>query len=331
MELPEIIGCMMLWLPIKNMLSTRSVSKVYKEASMYYTTNVSIRVKESLRWFKVTFPYLDHLTIKGRLDVTDDDLQEMSHIKSLNMSYCLQLTITNQCFKSMPNLTSLDLRGCSSNVRGHFTNAIFPYLTELTSFYIDDNHEISNAGLQQLTNLTTLYVSNCNISNKGLSTLTKLVHLDIYNLPVTDEVLVSLPNLEELKLTFIPISTTGLLVLKKLKYLTTVNCNGINHCRGLETLPLSSLSLAYSNIKNEDLKYLCHLKSLTLYRSSITGTHFDQLHNLERLYMYHSPLQHITSLTSLKKLMIVGLYDCKLTQETKQEMHRLLGNKLDTN
>lgn len=331
MEVPELIGCMMLWLPIKHMLSTRSVSKVYKQASMYYTTNAFIRVNESLRWFKNTFPCLDHISIKGRLDVTDGDLQEMSHIKSLNMSYCLQLTITNQCFKNMPNLHTLDLRGCSPYVEGHFTNAIFPYLTGLTSFYIDHNYRITNVGLQQLTNLTTLYVSNCNITNSGLSTLTKLVHLDMYNLKVTDEVLVSLPNLEELKLTFIPISTTGLLVLKKLKYLTTINCDLINHCRGLDTLPLSSLSLAYSNIKNEDLKYLSNLKSLTLYRSSITGTHFDQLHNLERLYMYYSPLQHVLSLGSLKKIMIVGLYDCKLTQETKKELHQLLGNKLDTN
>ena len=335
MELPEIIGCMMLWLPIKNMLSTRSVSKLYKQASMYYTTNKSIHVKESLRWFKDSFPYLDQIDIKGRLDVTHDDLQEMSHIKTLNMRYCPQLSITHQCFQSMPNLRSLDVRGCSPYVEGHFTNtnAIFPYLTRLTSFYIDYNHRITNFGLQQLTNLTTLYVSNCKITNDGLSTLTKLVHLEIYNLNVTDEVLVSLPNLEDLTLTYIPISTEGLLKLKKLKYLTVTNCDRINHCRGLDTLPLSSLSLAYSRIKNEDLKYLCHLKSLTLYRSSITGTHFDQLHNLERLYMYHSPVpsQHIKSLTSLKKLKIIGLYDCSLSQETKKELRQLLGNKLDVN
>jgi hypothetical protein len=335
MELPEIVGHMMLWLPIKTMLTIRSVSNVYKKASMYYSTNTSIRVKKSLRWFKVTFPYLDHIVIKGRLDINDHDLQELSHVKHLDMSYCLQNSITNQCFQSMPNLRSLDLRGCcQSYLKGHhFTNAIFQHLTGLTSFYIDQNEVITNSGIQQLTNLTTLYVSNCNITNAGLSTLTKLVHLEMYNLKVTDDALDSLPNLEDLKLTFIPISTTGLLKLKKLKCLNAVNCDRINHCRGLETLPLSSLSLAYSTIKNEDFKYLCHLKSLTLYRSSITGTHVDQLHNLERLYMYYAPLQlqHLTSLTSLKKLMIVGFYDCPLSQETKQELYRLLGNKFDTN
>jgi len=334
MELPEIVGHMMLWLPIKNVLTTRIVNNVYKKASMYYSSNAPIRVKESLRWFKYTFPCIEHVVIKGRLDIKDCDLQELSHIKSLNMSYCPQPSITNQCFQSMPNLRSLDLRGCyQAYSKGHFTNAIFQHLTELTTFYIDQNQLITNFGLQQLTNLTKLYVSNCNITNDGLSTLTKLVHLEMYNLKVTDDVLDSLPNLVELNLTFIPISTEGLLKLKKLKYLTATNCDRINHCRGLDILPLSSLSLVYSKIKNEDLKYLCHLKSLTLYRSSITGTHFDQLHNLERLYMYHSPLQshHIKSLTSLKKLMIVGLYDCSLTQETKKELHQLLGHKLDTN
>jgi hypothetical protein len=334
MELPEIIGCMMLWLPIKNMLSTRSVSKLYKQASMYYTTNKSIHVKESLRWFKDSFPYLDQIVIKGRLDIKDCDLQELSHIKSLDMRYCPQHSITNQCFQSMPNLLSLDLRGCyQAYSKGHFTNAIFSHLKGLTSFYIDQNQLITNSGIKQLTNLTTLYVSNCNITNDGLSTLTKLIHLEMYNLKVTDDVLDSLPNLEELNLTFIPISTEGLLKLKKLKYLAATNCDRINHCRGLDIIPLSSLSLVYSKIKNEDLKYLCHLKSLTLYRSSITGTHFDQLHNLERLYMYHSPVpsQHIKSLTSLKKLKIIGLYDCSLSQETKKELRQLLGNKLDVN
>jgi hypothetical protein len=332
MELPEIVGHMMLWLPIKTMLTTRSVSNVYKKASRYYTTTSSIRVNKSLRWFKCTFPYLEHIVIKGRLDIDDRDLLELSHIKSLNMSYCKQTSITN--FKSMPHLRSLDLRGCyQSYTKGHFTNAIFQDLTGLTSFYVDQNQLITNSGIKQLTNLTTLYVSNCNVSNDGLSTLTKLVHLEMYNLKVTDAALDSLPNIEDLKITFIDISTEGLHKLKKLKYLHAINCDKINHCRGLENLPLSSLSLAYSNIKNEDLKYLYKLKSLTLYHTCISGTHFDQLHNIERLYMYYSPLQsqHLTSLTSLKKLMIVGLYDCILSQETKKELRRLLGHKFDTN
>ena len=179
-------------------ITTLEYNKIIKE---HYIGTLE-RIRCSLKSWKITFPNAIYINIRERYNITGEDFKYLSKVKILNMPLCTQKTITDYSFQHLINVRELNLQGaCGHWIGGHhFTDTLFDYLTNLEKLYIDNNHVITNDGINKLIKIKHLTIHNCsNISNDGLSNLISIKKLDIYNLyNLTDDAFKKLINLEEL-------------------------------------------------------------------------------------------------------------------------------------
>ena len=321
MELPfDIFVRIYNILSISDLKKYRLLSRSHKDVSFYETSSM-VHVRGPIQKWKRVFPKIHRISLKSRSDVTDEDIQDLNYVHSLDIYRCLQLTLSTHVFKSMHSLRELYLEGCCSYWGRKMNNDIFDELTQLTRFSIDNNHFITDEVLSKLNQLTYLYIHNCPlIGNAGLCTMKNLTELDMYHIDnITNDVFVHLPNLTHLKITFGNITTRGILHLPKLTSLSLVGA--MINCEHIDTLPrLKYLSVAYGPIADEHMKYLCNVPEISFYGCDrIHGAHFDDLTKVESLSMYELPLdpKHLGTLCKLTNVKKINMYRCRtITQSS---------------
>lgn len=165
-----------------------------------YVTNKSIQILTNL-----TSLTLSHISSDQK--ISPEVIRELPYLQKLSLDSCyndadmikmnltalrhLRLTASNNsgaCFADLPNLTSLNLWMCRRINDDSIRNLI-----SLTDLIIDSPTEVTDEGIQHLTNLTALalrYQFDCNflthkpkalfkITGSGLRELTNLITLDI--------------------------------------------------------------------------------------------------------------------------------------------------------
>jgi hypothetical protein len=285
----------------------RLTNQALRHASMYHTPN-PVYIMGRIRYLIASFPYLKSLVLNQKRYYVEDDFYHLHSIQTLVLRD-QYFSVKPHYFTHLTNLLSLDLR---HNASAGYNDSMFPYLTNLTEFFINDNYLITDAGLRQLTKLKRLTLHSVrNISNKGLSTMTQLTYLNLYHMDdITD---VSYLPLEELHMTFGSLSPQGL--SKTLTTLYVLGCKQFSTLEGLETLPLKKVSINYCSFPDDDFRYLKHVQHLTLYGNTyITGSGFHYLKEVTYLMMYKMPLLDIYMdvLTKHPHLTSLHIYDCNI-------------------
>jgi Leucine-rich repeat (LRR) protein len=283
----------------------RLTNQALRHASMYHIPN-PVYIMGRIRYLIASFPYLKSLVLNQKRYYVEDDFYHLHSIQTLVLKD-QYFSVKPHYFTHLTNLLSLDLR---HNASAGYNDSMFPYLTNLTEFFINDNHLITDAGLSQLTKLKRLTLHSVgNISNKGLSTMTQLTYLNLYHMnDITD---VSYLPLEELLMTFGSLSPRVL--SKTLKILYVLGCNQFSTLEGLESLPLKKVSINYCSFSDDDFRYLKHVQHLTLYGNTyITGSGFHYLKEVTSLMMCKMPLLDIYMdvLTKKPHLTCLHIYDC---------------------
>lgn len=288
-------------------LSYRLTNQMLRQAAMHHTPNPSY-IMGRIRYLVAAFPYLKSLVLNQKRYYSEDDFCHLHSIQILVLREHY-FSVKPHYFKHLHHLLSLDLR---HNASAGYNDSIFPYLTNLTEFFISDNYVISDEGLSQLTKLKRLTLHSVRrISNKGLSTMTQLTYLDLYHMSdITD---VSYLPLEELHMTFGSLSPQGL--SKTLTTLYVLGCKQFSTLEGLETLPLHKVSINYCSFPDDDFRYLKQVKHLVLYGNTyITGSGLHYLKEVTSLMMYKMPLLdiYVNALSKNPHLKTLQIYDCNL-------------------
>ncbi len=315
MELPfDIFVRIYNILSIADLKKYRLLSRSYKDVSFYETSSM-VHVRGPIQKWKRVFPKIHRISLKSRSDVTDEDIQDLKYVHSLDIYRCLQLTLSGHVFKPMHSLRELYLEGCSSYWGRKMNNDIFDELTQLTRFSIDNNHFITDAVLSKLSQLTYLYIHNCPlIGNAGLFTMKNLTELDMYNIDnITNDVFVHLPNITQLKISLGNITTQGILHLTKLSSLSIMGV--MINCEHFDTLTrLKYLNVTHGPIADEHMKYLRNIPVINFYGCQrIHGKHFDDLTNVETLSLFELPLDpaHLCTLSKLTNVKKIYMYRCR--------------------
>jgi len=112
----------------------------------------NICIKGPLKYWKETFTYSKYINISGRNDLNDHDFKYLDNVEYINMPLCKQKNLTDNVFYHLLNIKDLNLQGCCGHwISGHhFTDKLFNHLSNLERLYIDDNHVITNTGIEKL-------------------------------------------------------------------------------------------------------------------------------------------------------------------------------------
>ena len=294
------------------------------------------RIRCSLKDWNITFPNAIYANIRDRLNINDSDFEYLSKVKKLNMSLCKQKSITDDSFRFLTQIDDLNLQGACGHWTGghHFTDRIFYYLKDLKSFYIDNNHKITNH-ISSLRCIVDLTIHNCsNISDDGISNLITLKRLNIYNLhSLTDNAFINLTNLEDLNMTFGNISDIGISYLTNIKKLHFLSCKNIK-CKNYDRLlKLNEISMYGNALFDDDIKSLSNIKNISLYGCSITGYGLKYLNNAKIISIYESPIidNELDNLYKLNNLIQINIFRCRgISLKKKNELISVFGNKLNT-
>ena len=185
--------------------------------------------------------------------------------------------------------------------------------TNLTTLYLSGNSISDISALSGLTNLTTLYLSGNSINDIGaLSGLTNLTYLYLYNNNISDiSALSGLTNLTTLYLSGNSINDIGALSgLTNLTYLDLYN-NNISDISALSGLTnLTTLYLSRNSINDIGaLSGLTNLTTLFLQGSSVSDiSALSGLTNLTSLYLENNSISDISALSGLTNLTDLSLY-----------------------
>ena len=312
-----------------------------KDASWFSLTSKenSLLVKEqykgtmdrilSLKKWSVTFPNARYAKILK--SIHGDEFVYMSNVEHLDMSLCTQPSIKNDSFRHLQKLKHLNLQGaCGSWIGGHhFTDKVFDYLSELESLYIDDNHVITDDGIQKLRKIRTLTIHNCRNIRTGISSLFTLRKLDLYNLQeVKDDAFKLLTGIEELSLSFMNVTDVAISYLVHLGKISIMSCDNIKGV-GFEKLnKLDIVSITHGKIVDSDLVSLCNVKNLCLYGCNINGSGLKYLRT-KVLTIHVSPI--VDDYLNVDKDTHLNIYRCRLiTLSKKRELSSLFGKKFNT-
>lgn len=284
----------------------------------------------SLKKWSVSFPNARYANIR-KTPVHGDEFVYMSNVERLDMSLCTQPSITNDSFRHLHKLKHLNLQGaCGSWIGGHhFTDKVFDYLSKLEILYIDENHVITDAGIQKLGNIRTLTIHNCANIGSGISSLCTLRNLDLYNLQnVKDDAFKLLTGIEELSLTFMNVTDVAISYLVRLSKISIMSCDNIK-CVGFEKMTkLEIVSITHGKIVDLDLVSLCNVKNLCLYGCNINGSGLKYL-KTKVLTIYISPI--VDDYLNVDKDTQLNIYRCRLiTPSKKRELTSLFGKRFKT-
>jgi hypothetical protein len=323
---------------IKDLINLRTTNKENVEMVKNYNNYNMTQIKGSLKNWKKSFPNMKAANISRRTDIKNEDFEYLENVEIVKMILCSQKSITDNTFSYLKNIKELDLQGCCGHWSGghHFTDNMFNYLLNLEKFYIDNNHVITNNGIQKLTKIKDLTIHNCgNISDDGLYNLSTLIKLDIYNLQLTDDVFKKLTNLQNLVITFSHnITDKGILYLSNIQKLDFISCKKIRCYNYDKLLKLDNLSLCHMNINNDDFVYFKNIKSLSIYGcNNINGGGFKYLSNIEILSIYESPLidEYFNDLYEFKNIKQLNIFRCRtISKNKKDDLQLKFGNKFNT-
>lgn len=303
----ELCRYLMMYLDTKAVIHYRCVNSSFRSASRYHTPHWAY-IRGPLRYLVASFSLRTlHLSLPRKY--TEEDISHLSNLESLKLRTHFQNAIQPSYFKYLSRLTSLDL-SCGE---GNLDDSSCVYLTRLTHLWLDGNR-VTDQGICQLKNLTYLSIHNTNgVSDKGLSALTQLTTLDMYNMyHVTNDLCSHLTNLEDLSMTFGNITHRGVCTLTRLKKLRLTGCH-FPSLEGLETLPLTDVSITYSNIHDDQFRHLPQISTLFLFGNDhFTGEGFKYLTNVQRITCYKIKLKerYRNSTDHLAKLTSYYEYDC---------------------
>lgn len=342
----DILQTIINTLLIKDVLNFRITNKENKKITEKYNPSYMIFIKKSLYYKKKIFPNISSVCIRGLKNLTYTDFIYLYNIETLDMSLCYQKEIIKYIFPNFIKIKKLLLENCESFLEYiNFTDNEFDYLRNLETLIINDNHVITDKGLQKLKNIRELNIQNCkNITNAGLSNLVTLETLcvnNVNNLPLTDDVFKNLTNLKKLELYFNNITDNGI-------YYNNITDNGILYLTNIRELKLTStydikckdfdklknlveLTLICTTITDDDLIYLKNIKKLVLYFSKINGKGLSHLTNIETLEISSSNItdEYITNIYTLKKLKQISIFKCYLISERMMnELKIKFGDKL---
>ena len=192
-------------------------------------------------------------------------------------------------------------------IDNRFTDDDIKSLTDLTyldlSYDIGDKCIITDKGIRDLTNLTTLKIGRkCTITDEGIKGLTNLTTLnfEIGHSNITDEGIKHLTNLTDLELNNDFLYPE---LFNNNPHYVKITYNGLKYLTKLKKLSLNS----YNKIYDEGFIYLINLTSLDLVNVTvITNYGITYLTNLIELKLvgFHNitdeGIKHLTKLTKLK-------------------------------
>ncbi|KAK6166525.1 hypothetical protein SNE40_023190 [Patella caerulea] len=271
--------------------------------------------------------------------ITDTGLQSISgmkRLKVLNLGSCKQLT--NKCLlvmKALPSLQSLNLTKTSVNDNG-ITTHVIPHcvhlqhlnlnstsvthafipplkaLVELKSLQLEDTKVCSLSGIQYITTLQQLNISNTDIFNDALLCLAQLPSLTSLNISGTERVNgdLGLQYLAGLKLQNLVLPSRHSTTDQGMTFLTG--------------FPLVVLDLTnYINIGDEGVSYIGKIHSLKKLLLSNTKTgdagliSLKDLVNLEVLYLDRTSVtdEGTRVIKEFKKLNELSLAATKITSD----------------
>jgi len=187
-------------------------------------------------------------------DITNINLPLLTTLKELKVYGKLtEIDINN-----LPSLIKLTLY----NTQISSINSIIGNLTNLSSLRLSDN-QISNINVSNLTNLTDLDLSNNQLTTIDVSNLTILTYLYLSNNQLTTIDVSNLTNLNDLDLSDNQISTIDVSNLNNLTYLylsdnqfTTINVSNLTN--------LTDLDLSGNQLTTIDVSNLTNLSNLRL-------------------------------------------------------------------
>ncbi|EHC6329176.1 LPXTG cell wall anchor domain-containing protein [Listeria monocytogenes] len=191
-------------------------------------------------------------------------------------------------------------------------------LTNLSSLYLNNNQISDISPLSNLTNLSYLSLYNNQTSDiSPLSNLTNLSYLDLNNNQISDvSPLSNLTNLRSLALYSNQISDVSLL-----SNLTNLSDLNLHYNQISDISPLSNLTnLSYVDLDNNQISDISSLANLTnlenLYLNSNQISDISSLANLtnlEYLYQNNNQISDISPLSNLTNLRWLGLADQKIS------------------
>ena len=226
-------------------------------------------------------------------------------------------------------------------------NANLPYTTNLTDEQLktiteitydgsnkEDSEKISSTkGIEKLTSLTTLHLSNNNLSNIDLSQNIALTYLDLSsnNLNTIDlsrnKELTSL-NLDYNNLSSIDISKNTELTYLHLWY------NNLSSIDISKNISLISLNLSSNNLSSIDISKNTKLTTLNLNYNNLSGIDISKNISLTSLGLYYNNLSSIDSSKNTKLITLDlrnnNLSSIDISQNTSLGSYyfSLFGNKL---
>lgn len=265
--------------------------------------------------------------------ITDNVLQKMTNLKELNLSICdirsrgvenlTNLTKLNigfyykldpECIEKLTNLESLNM----TDVDVPFESIMkLPFLRDLT---LSTRDELLYDGVEKLSNLTRLevleyeetgkydHIVHPGLSRSLLPKSESELHDVQFALETLQEVIPSLVNLRSFA--YEGNSTFSCLSLTELPDLSSLELSGsiLQLClEDLELLTnLTCLRIIHTNARDNDLKGLTSLSSLTFHRSlGISDVSLENLSDLEFLEMNEEITDNqLRKMTQLKSLSL---------------------------
>lgn len=147
----------------------------------------------------MTIPNLYHLSLQHNGKISDDGVEKLIHLESLNLSHSCRpygtKVVKGMCFSKLSKLRKLDL---SNNII--VSNSYIKGLTNLTYLNLTSNSKVVITTIQNLTNLKELCV-NTKITGRYFS---KLKNIEIFSIlrcnnKITNEDMIHFKKLKVLK------------------------------------------------------------------------------------------------------------------------------------
>ncbi len=282
-----------------------------------------------VRAFQMTLHSPKHASLEAKSDVSDEDLEALAQSYETNSFRILDLKNTNITGSGLIHIAKLpipelDLTGTKIEQRYYKVIARMPNLQKLNL----QGSTISGEGLSYLAeaeSLKYLSLNSCKDLKHG-----DLIHLkdmrlsvlDLVSTPIDDSDLVpisKIKSLEDILLDNNEITDRAFDILKPCRNLRDIK---ISKCakitsEGLEKIctywpDLSSLSIAYLNLKVEDLKPLYNLRHLTY------------------INMMNLPIRDEDTdwMVKNKALRFIYLSDTRLTNQGLKNLTKLNGLKI---
>jgi hypothetical protein len=177
----------------------------------------------------------------------------------------------------------------------------FASLPKLKTLIIRQEKNLTDAGIQNFTGLTSLELAKTNISGKGIQVLTNITNLDLDNTDITNEEIHQLTDLQSLKL-----FETNIPELKNHPNLTSLVVISPQLDIQVEALPqLARFISTETNITDETLQSFPKIEFLMLSNEPfVNGSCFSHLKCLKMLKLNDIciDIEHLKNLQTLETL-----------------------------